>query len=832
LKMLRAKRVIGSVALLILALFLVRPQIGLLHRKVAESLSMELGRRVEIAAVHIRFLPRPGLELENLTIYDNPEFGAEPLLRSPDVSAWLRVSSLLRRRIEISSLDLNDASLNLSRNSVGKWNFEELVERTSKASTAPTTAGKHEPRRIFPYIQAGRARINFKDGLEKTHFAFTNADFSLWQESENQWGMRLRGSPIRTDANLTDTGVITINGVWQRAAVLYDTPVQFSLAWKQAQIGQMSRLLFGTDKEWRGSAALTSHFSGTLRNLQITSEASIDQLRRQDMPAGSDLNVAAQCFAEYNSDQRSLTNVDCNSPSGDGSVELKGSATGIPFSSYNVTLLAKGAPVQSALELLRHVNPSVPHDLNAAGNMDLAFSLRRSSSSATAQLLGEGEATGVRLSSQTGTELILGRVPFALVSPSSPSKSKPAIVALNLPKLQIGPINVALGRPAPVQAHLSISRSGYTASIRGEAGVKRLLQTAQMLRLPAPQVSAEGITSLDLNLAGAWDSATPMLIGTAQLRSVHAQVRGMNSPVQVRRADLVIDSDSVRVRNLDALAAGSTWRGSLVIPRPCGIPETCQIQFHLRSAEASAVALNHLFNPLAAKRPWYKFLSIGNSSNYFAKVTASGSVAIDKLVLGRTVCTRFTGDLALGKARLSLINLRGNVLGGQSEANLKADFSVRPPVYSGSGSFDGVSLSSIAELMRTGWIDGEGSASYRFTTSGWSLEDLLKQADLDAKFSVKDGEFPHVLLSENAEPLQSSVFSGQLVFRDGTFSLNDTELVSDSGVFNVSGTASLTGDLNLKMMSENSGGYNLSGTLDQTRVSAITNPPTQAALKP
>jgi hypothetical protein len=398
--------------------------------------------------------------------------------------------------------------------------------------------------------------------------------------------------------------------------------------------------------------------------------------------------------------------------------------------------------------------------------------------------------------------------------------------------LQIGPINVALGRPAPVQAHLSVSRSGYTASIRGEAGLKRLLQVAQMLRLPSPQVSAEGITALDLNVAGAWELATPTLTGTAQLRSVHAQVRGMNSPFQVRRADLVIDSDSVRVKNLDALAAGSTWRGSLVVPRPCGIPETCQIQFHLRSAEASAVALNHLFNPLAAKRPWYKFLAIGNPFNYFAKASASGSVAIDKLILGQAVCTRFSSDLDLVKAKLSLSNTHGNLLGGQTTANFKADFSVRPPVYSGSGSFDGVSLSSIAELMRSGWIDGEGSASYRFTTSGWSLQDLLKQAELDAKFSVKDGEFPHVLLSENAEPLHSSVFSGQLVFRDGTFSLNDTELVSDSGVFNVSGTASLTGDLNLKMMSENSGGYNLSGTLDQTRVSPIPNPPTQAALKP
>jgi hypothetical protein len=109
---------------------------------------------------------------------------------------------------------------------------------------------------------------------------------------------------------------------------------------------------------------------------------------------------------------------------------------------------------------------------------------------------------------------------------------------------------------------------------------------------------------------------------------------------------------------------------------------------------------------------------------------------------------------------------------------------------------------------------------------------LLKQAELNANFSVKDSEFPHVVLSENSEPLHSSVFSGQLAFRDGIFSLGDAELVSDSGVFNLSGTASVAGDLNVKMTGENSTGYNVSGTLDQPRVSPITNPPTQAALKP
>jgi hypothetical protein len=238
-----------------------------------------------------------------------------------------------------------------------------------------------------------------------------------------------------------------------------------------------------------------------------------------------------------------------------------------------------------------------------------------------------------------------------------------------------------------------------------------------------------------------------------------------------------------------------------------------------------------VLNPMMAKHPWYKILETGKSSNYFAKASATGSVAVDKLVLGGAICTRFSADLDLEKAKLSLTNAHGNLLGGVSAATLRADFSVRPPVYSGTGNFDAVSLSSIAELMRTGWIDGEGSATYRFSTSGWGLQDLLKQAEIDAQFSVKDGAFPHVLLSENAEPLHTSLFSGRLAFREGTFWLDDTELVSAGGVFNVSGTASLAGDLNFKMTSENSGGYNVSGTLDQTRVSPITNPATQAALR-
>ncbi|MBV9341355.1 MAG: AsmA family protein, partial [Acidobacteria bacterium] len=196
------------IVLLVLGtLFLARPRAGRrLRGRVSESLGQALGRNVEVGALHICFLPRPGFALDNVVVGDDPRFGAEPLVRAREVTAWLRVSALLRRRLEISTLSLGDASLNLTRDQDGKWNLEQLIDRAARGSTAPTSSGRAEPRPKFPYVEASEARINFKIGTEKTHFAFTSAEFALWQQSENSWAMRVRARPMRTDANLTDTG--------------------------------------------------------------------------------------------------------------------------------------------------------------------------------------------------------------------------------------------------------------------------------------------------------------------------------------------------------------------------------------------------------------------------------------------------------------------------------------------------------------------------------------------------------------------------------------------------------------------------------------------------
>jgi hypothetical protein len=138
----------------------------------------------------------------------------------------------------------------------------------------------------------------------------------------------------------------------------------------------------------------------------------------------------------------------------------------------------------------------------------------------------------------------------------------------------------------------------------------------------------------------------------------------------------------------------------------------------------------------------------------------------------------------------------------------------------------------IAVLTHTEWAEGSGSANYQFKTAGWKIPELLDSSDLAATFKLKDGIFPHIVLAEGGEPLHANAISGQIVLHNRAFSFEKTELRNDDGVFTIKGTATVAGALNLKLMSDNTSGYTISGTLDQTRISPIRSAATQAELKP
>ncbi len=835
------------VCILLLALFVVRPRAGRLRGRVAESIAQAVGRHVEIGSLHLRFFPRPGFSLDNLVVRDDPAFGAEPLLRAPDVTAWLRVGALLHGRIEIASLSLTDASLNLTRNDNGKWNIEDLIERTSHTSLAPTGAAKVNEGPSFPYIEAARARINFKEGAEKIHFALTGAEFGVWQESRDTWGMRLKAAPIRTDANLTDTGIINVSGVWRRAVNVHQTPVELSFEWKQAQIGQLSKLIYGVDKEWRGAVTFSGTAAGTPEKLRVAADGSLEDFRERNVIGPGNLRVSAHCGAEFNLPAHGVSNLDCVAPSGAGFVELKGGAAGpqsghSPFSSYDFWLVGTKVPAEALLKVARQTNADFPDDLLAGGELNGSLEITRDSAAAAIRLQGNGSLRQLQFSSgEAGSEITLGTVPLSLTSGDGADNGKrnrsgrnrlAATTPLkNQAHAVIGPVNLAMGRPAALQVQAVVTSQGYEASAKGEAALKQVLQLAQLLRIPAPVVAADGDSTIDLAIQAGWNAERPSVRGTAQLHLVRAQVHGLNGPLEVANANLTISQDAVRVANLDAKAAGASWHGSLKIPRPCSSPSTCVFEFNVRTSELNATALNALVNPALAKKSWYKILSLGQSPKpYLLQANANGKVAIDKLTLGKTVCSRFSADLSLDRGQITLTNLQGDVLDGHASGELKANFSRKPPEYQGSGTLEGVELAHIAELMHDKWVEGMGTAKYDFSATGWGVQDLLDSAELKASFAISDGAFPHIVFTSRSGSLRVAEFSGELRLHEGTFLFNDANLESTAGVYRVSGSASLKGSLDLKISSESAAGYNVTGTLVKTRVTSI--PTAEAELKP
>ena len=814
-----SRRSLITIAVVLIALLVARPQAGRLRWRISNSISLAIGKRVQIGSVHLRFLPRLGFELDDLLIYDDPAFGSEPLLRAQDVTATLRLISLVRGRFEVSNLSLNNASLNVTRDSQSRWSLEDLLQRTSQISTAPTSSGYRESRPEFPYIEASHARVNVKIGAEKTHFALTDAEFALWQESEAVWGLRLKARPIRTDANLTDTGVINISGSWRRGAPS-ETPIEATFQWKQAQAGQISKLIAGEDKGWRGGVLISGALSGTSKDLKIVADASVDDLGRYDIFDNDTLPIAAHCVALYNLPANSFSDLECSSPVGTGNLHLKGEAKGPAFSSYGFTLSVNQVPAQSLVTVLQHVAPSLPQNLDVKGLVNSSIEIGRTAASEPAAWRGDGELVNLAIVRGNGSPFLLDRVPFSIVPGTRPG-------------VEVGPVDIALGRTSTVQVRGAVSLAGYEASIRGEANVPRLLQLASAFGVPVPTVAAEGVSTVNLTVAGDWSGTPSAVTGAAQVHNVRAQVRGLNAPLEIRTANLTLGSDSVRAQNINAVAGGMQWHGSMIIPRPCPTPKDCTLQFNVHAAEVSAASLNNLLNPAARKQTWYRLLSFGDKvAPYLLQARASGRLSIDKLALGTASADQFFANVLLDQGKLTVSGFHCAVVGGKINGDWKADFFAKPPVYVGNGNIEGIALDQLSDLMRNNWIEGAGSARYEFKTQGWGLQDVIANAGLSATFAVKDGRFPRVVLTTQGGPLRVKSFEGELSLKDGDISFEDAKLSAQDGIYIVSGTASVSGALNLKMVNEGAPGYDISGTLTRTRVSQLATTSARASLKP
>jgi hypothetical protein len=416
--------------------------------------------------------------------------------------------------------------------------------------------------------------------------------------------------------------------------------------------------------------------------------------------------------------------------------------------------------------------------------------------------------------------------------------------------IEFGPFPVSLGRPAPAQVRGWLARSGYGVAIRGEGEVSHLLRTASLLGLPASKASAEGAAQMDLQIAGSWAGDTsgtfsgfhlPEITGTVQLRNVRATLTGINDPLEISSAQLLLTHDGVRVEKLNAQAAAARWTGTLNLPRGCGTPAACLVHFNLKAEEIGLSDLSEWLGPRPAKRRWYQILSTtdARTPSFLEDLRASGRITAGLLMTHNVVAKRVSASVDLERGKLRVSDLRADLLGGTHHGDWHADFTGPTPVYAGSGTFTGLSLQQISDAMGDSWVSGTASGTYQLTAAGADSGAFWQSAEGEVQFDLRDSVFSHITLARDDGPLEITRWQGVARLRSAKIEIDREKSFSPGAPYEVSGTGTLGRLLDLRLTRRSDLKstaspvvYSITGTVAEPHITLAPAQETQAQLKP
>jgi hypothetical protein len=472
-----------AVVLVLLMIALLPPLVNVnrFQRRIATSIGGSLGRPVHLDRVELSLLPLPGFTLENFVVSEDPAFGSEPIIRANSVRATLRLSSLWRKRVEFSKISFTEPSVNLVHLPNGKWNLESILAQASRIEAAPTAQAKAGAAPRFPYIEATGARLNLKQGMEKTPFSLTEAEFALWLPNPQEWRLRLEGRPSRTDSNVTDTGVVRVEGTLGHAASVSEVPVNLEGEWRGAPLGEASRFLMGSDAGLRGDLVFTAKVQGTVGNSQVQARLRLNDARRADFVPARPLTVDVECLGTATRQFHAFENLQCSwPPSGVKTLALTGEIPDVRrLDSAMVEVGTPGIPANTLLDWLHVASARVPENVSATGTLAGSMTYRPGKGWDGEMVLSDaGLANGKAASLLAGDVALRAAVaPVAVLRVHHRRGQAPTPAS----GFVLAPTLLELGAKEPAVLEGRIDRTGYSLHLTGMATTERLLDLGEAI---------------------------------------------------------------------------------------------------------------------------------------------------------------------------------------------------------------------------------------------------------------------------------------------------------------------------------------------------------------
>jgi hypothetical protein len=813
-----------AAVLLAVVAFVLPPLVNLnrYQHRIAENISRSIGRQVHISSVKLRLLPLPGFEFSGFSVEEDPRFGAEPILHSGSVVAYLRIMSLWRGRLEVSRIHLDDASLNLGRERNGGWNLASILIQAAHIPNAPTGQPYAGSAPRFPYIEAENARINFKQGNEKMPLSFLNADLSISLDTGNDWELHFRAQPVRTDLNLSlaDTGMLRIDGTLHRAAMLGDMPLKLKVEWSGAPLGQLSRLTLGHDIDWRGALDLEGEVSGTANLAQINARLKIAGLHRSEFSAAHPLDVATSCRAVFRKEARSLDEVSCAAPVGEGGLLLTGDVQEVQTQPQaNLKLEIRRLPAAAVLSALQEVRSSLGAGVQATGALNGHFQY-------SAQGAGEPQVVG---------EMALDSLSLTPADSSKPFVLAPVRLRCDGPELLLQPVRLAMGAPSLVTLDGRFTPAGFDLHLSGVSSLTRLQafnRAFGLLQSARIALAGAGTATLDLDLRGRWllpvpDSDNPIASSTAEgniaVRNAELTAPFLSKPLRILSAQGILSPSQTAWTNATISYGKLEGQGTLEYPTLCRAATPCVGHFSL---SAPALDLGALQSTLLGTGEGGELLRqlIDRIDRHSVRwPDLSGTLQIGALSIGKLVVHDAIGALDISANSIKIRSLNGRLANGTLHLAGMVDASGDEPEYKLDVQVTNAAPSALATIFDERWGSGMANLSGQLHLAGFDAQDLARSATGAMHWNWTKGG---LAAEEEPTPVAAEPFihfdqwSADAVIADSTIKITHSLLARGRDAIPLSGTISFDREIDLKGGSATDP-VAITGTLEHPEVKAI-----------
>ncbi len=865
--------VVALGALLVAAAVVAPPLISLngFHRRIADSISQAIGRPVRMSSITMRLVPRPGFVIADFVVDEDPAFGAEPILRSSQVIASVRILPLWRGRLEIARIAFDEPSVNLVRNREGKWNFDDLLSQAAQIPKAPTSESHPRGLPRFPYIDASNARVNFKSGDEKLPFSFLDADLAVWLENPGEWRIEFAAQPVRTDLSLdlANTGLFRLEGSLRHAAKLTQMPMHLHAEWNGAPLGQLSRIFTGSDANWRGQLNASADITGSVDHADIKLTASGQGIHRAEFDRREPLDLNVICQATFNRDDRLFDDITCLSPTGDGHLLLTGSIHAVSAKpDPNLSLELNHVPVAAAFDGVRLFRAGFGTSVVATGAINGSFTY--ASPSATGVEFGHPQVHGQAAVDHLTIAGPALQKPLALpvlhFSMNAPPQERPRrrrasqipTPSFEQPPLLLEPFTVgtsastppdsaptaAARLPASMTVGATFDRNGFNVHLGGQSHVGELIALGKEFglanHLPV-DFASQGTADLDLTIHGPWmlpvtDSDQPVapaaFDGTVRLHNAQLTGAFLAQPMRFPAAQATFGGNQIDWTS-SALSYGPVRAdGTLSYPAFCTSPAGCVPRFSLSIASLDAATAQIAL--LGAQRHGQiaelldRLRSLNQTSPSWPAL--AGTVQIGALTIQNLALADVTAVVSVEGKTIEVKSSSAHALDGQLHLTGTMEVTGNTPHYQIAAELDHASAVATAALFDESW--GPGSIDLRTTLklSGFEQKELLSAATGTFHWEWSKGGLL-VESSSSGKPEAASVdlshfdrWTAEGLIANGSLDLQESHVVNGSDATPVAGTISFARELEVSPAETRADAVKITGTLQRPliRTEAIT----------